>query len=130
MNAKAWPALAAQLPLTGLAAELARQSEWLGTQGDQVNLRVAVRSLAESPGKSRLCTVLSEYFGSVISLQVEYGETGDETAHAVEQARRAGLQQEAERAVRDDPVVQALIGDFGAQVVPGSVRASVISKAA
>ncbi|TCT09524.1 DNA polymerase III subunit gamma/tau [Paralcaligenes ureilyticus] len=130
MNAKAWPALAAQLPLTGLAAELARQSEWLGAQGDQVNLRVAVRSLAESPGKSRLCTVLSEYFGSVISLQVEYGETGDETAHAVEQARRASLQQEAERAVRDDPVVQALIGDFGAQVVPGSIRASVISKAA
>ncbi|MEO6984314.1 MAG: DNA polymerase III subunit gamma/tau [Paralcaligenes sp.] len=130
MNAKAWPALAAQLPLSGLAAELARQSEWLGAQGDQVNLRVAVRSLAESPGKSRLCTVLSEYFGSVVSLQVEYGETGDETAHAVEQARRASLQQEAEQAVRDDPLVQALISDFGARVVPGSVRASPVTKAA
>src|SRR3546814_6049821 len=64
MTAQAWPALAASLPLTGLAAELARQSEWLGLQGKQVTLRVAIRTLAESPGKSRLCTVLSEYFRS------------------------------------------------------------------
>src|SRR3546814_5040140 len=58
MTAADWPSLAAALPLTGLAAELARQSEWLGAQGEQVNLRVAVRSMAESPGKSRLRTLL------------------------------------------------------------------------
>src|SRR3546814_6731032 len=85
MTAQAWPALAASLPLTGLAAELARQSEWLGLQGEQVTLRVAIRTLAESPGKSRLCTVLSEYFGAVVQLSVEYGATGDETAHRSEE---------------------------------------------
>ncbi|MBV6306833.1 DNA polymerase III subunit gamma/tau [Candidimonas humi] len=123
MSAGAWPELAAKLPLTGLAAELARQSEWLGSQGARVRLRVAVRSLAESPGKSRLRTVLSEHFGTVVELDVEYGRTGEDTAHAVEQARRAARQKEAEQAVQDDPLVRTLIDDFGATVVAGSVRA-------
>ncbi|MFW7343072.1 DNA polymerase III subunit gamma/tau [Pollutimonas sp. H1-120] len=130
MTAQAWPALAASLPLTGLAAELARQSEWLGSQGEQVTLRVAIRTLAESPGKARLRTVLSEYFGTVIQLDVEYGATGDETAHAVEQMQRAERQKEAEQAVANDPFVQTLVNEFGAQVVPGSISATPRNRAA
>ncbi|NYT44433.1 DNA polymerase III subunit gamma/tau [Alcaligenaceae bacterium] len=130
MTAQQWPTLAASLPLTGLAAELARQSEWLGGQGEQINLRVAVRSLAESPGQSRLRTVLSEHFGTVVQLNVEYGATGDDTAHAVEQAQRQLRQQAAEQAVASDPFVLALITDFGAQVVPGSVSATPRDRAA
>lgn len=123
MNAGDWPSLAAQLPATGLAAELARQSEWLGVEGDLIRLRVAVRTLAATAGKARLQTVLSEHFGKVVQLEVEFGVTGDETAHAVAQAERAARQQQAERDVQDDPVVRALIDDFGAHIVPGSVRA-------
>lgn len=130
MNGAAWPALAATLPVTGLAAELARQSEWLGVHGDQINLRVAIRTLAESPGKARLCTVLSEHFGTVVQLSVEYGATGDETAHAVEQAHKVVRQQEAEQAVAADPFVLTLISEFGAQVVPGSISAVPLSRAA
>lgn len=130
MTAQEWPALAASLPLTGLAAELARQSEWLGVQEEQVNLRVAIRSLAESPGQSRLRTVLSEHFGTVVQLKVEYGATGDGTAHAVEQAQRQLRQQAAEEAVACDPFVQTLISDFGAQVVPGSISAAPQDRAA
>ena len=130
MSASAWPALAATLPVTGLAAELARQSEWLGLQGEQINLRVAIRTLAESPGKARLCTVLSEHFGTVVQLSVEYGATGDETAHAVEQAQKVVRQQEAEQAVAVDPFVLTLISEFGATVVPGSISAVPLSRAA
>ncbi|HWL29862.1 MAG TPA: DNA polymerase III subunit gamma/tau [Burkholderiaceae bacterium] len=130
MTGHAWPALAASLPLTGLAAELARQSEWLGADGDQINLRVAIKSLAESPGKSRLCTVLSEHFGTVVQVHVEYGATGDETAHAVAQAQKAQRQQEAEIAVANDPFVKTLIAEFDARVVDGSIRATPDSRAA
>ena len=122
MNAKAWPALAAQLPATGVAAELARQSEWLGVDDNEINLRVAIRTLAESPGQARLCTLLSEHFGTVVRLNVEYGATGDETAHAVEQAEQAARQVAAEAAVDSDPIVLSLVQDFGAKVVPGSIR--------
>jgi len=124
MTSTEWPSLAASLPLTGLASELARQSEWLGGQGDQVRLRVAIRSLTEIQGKARLRTVLSEYFGTAVQLEVEFGHTGDETAHAVAQARRAARQKDAEQAVVNDPFVQALISDFGAHVVQGSISAA------
>jgi len=130
MTAKAWPALAAKLPVTGLAAELARQSEWLGVQEDQVRLRVAVRTLAATAGKQRLRTVLSEHFGAVVQLDVEFGATGEETAHAVAQAERAARQKQAEEAVQQDPFVQALIGEFGAQLIPGSVKAVYDNRAA
>lgn len=130
MTAQSWPALAAQLPVTGLAAELAKQSEWLGAKGDEVKLRVAIWSLAESQGRARLCTVLSEHFGTVVRLEVECGATGDETARAVEIAHQATLQREAEQAVANDPLVQALMAEFGARVVPGSIRAAPEQKAA
>jgi DNA polymerase-3 subunit gamma/tau len=122
MTAAAWPALAATLPLSGLVAELAQQSEWLGSQGDRIKLRVAVQSLAESPGKSRLCTVLSEYFGMAVQLNVEYGATGEDTARAVEQAQRAESQKQAEQAVQADPFVQDLMNEFDARVVADSIR--------
>src|SRR3546814_8601206 len=58
MTAQAWPALAASLPLTGLAAELARQSEWLGLQGEQVTLRVAIRTLADRKSTRELQSLM------------------------------------------------------------------------
>ncbi|WP_447921293.1 DNA polymerase III subunit gamma/tau [Achromobacter aegrifaciens] len=122
MTSETWPELAARLPVTGLAAELARQSEWAGVQGDAIVLRVAVKTLAESESRVRLQTVLCEHFGQGIRLDVQVGVTGEATAHAVAQAERAARQQAAEDAVAVDPFVQALVADFGGQVVPGSIR--------
>ncbi|WP_281360915.1 DNA polymerase III subunit gamma/tau C-terminal domain-containing protein, partial [Achromobacter deleyi] len=122
MTSAAWPELAARLPVTGLAAELARQSEWAGVQGDAVILRVAVRTLAESESRVRLQTVLCEHFGQGIRLDVDVGAVGEATAHAVAQAERAARQQAAEDAVAVDPFVQALLSDFGGYVVAGSIR--------
>ncbi|MGV2904197.1 DNA polymerase III subunit gamma/tau, partial [Achromobacter sp. AGC25] len=80
MTPTGWPELAASLPVTGLAAELARQSEWAGVQGDAIVLRVAVRTLAESESRVRLQTVLCEHFGQSVRLDVEVGVTGDAPA--------------------------------------------------
>lgn len=122
MDSASWPELAARLPVTGLASELARQSEWAGVQGDAIVLRVAVKTLAESESRIRLQTVLCEHFGQGIRLDVRVGVTGDATAYAVAQAESAARQLAAENAVADDPFVQALLADFGGQVVPGSIR--------
>jgi len=117
-----WPALAAALPVTGAAAELAVNSEWLSGGEHEVRLRVAIRSLAEGGGPERLRTVLSEHFGRVIRLEIECGETGEDTAYAVDQSARAARQRAAEEAVPGDAVVRAMAQAFGARVVPGSVR--------
>lgn len=117
-----WAALAAKLPVSGAAGELARQSEWLGVEGNTIQLRVGIPSLAQPAARRRLCTVLTEHFGQVVELDITYGATGDTTAHAVAQANRARLQARAEQAVTEDALVQAMAEVFGAVVVPGSVR--------
>jgi len=122
MTPAAWPELAARLPVSGLAAELARQSAWVGLQGDTVTLRVAVKTLAESESRTRLQTVLCEHYGQSLRLEIAVGATGEATAHAVAQQERAARQQAAEDATAADPFVQALISNFGARVVPGSIR--------
>ena len=123
MTPEDWPDLAARLPLTGLADELARQSEWVGVKDDTITLRVAIWSLAAKQGQARLCTVLTEHFGKVVKLNIQFGETGSGTARAVEEARRAERQREAEAAVSTDPLVLSLIEEFGARVIPGTIAA-------
>jgi len=118
-----WHQLAARLPIGGLAGELARQSEWLGVQGRTISLRVAARVLLDGPARARLRKALGEHFGGPVQLHIVAGETGDETAHAVDQAARKARQLAAETAIRSDPFVQSLVQDFGASVVPGSVQA-------
>ena len=117
-----WPAVAAGLPVGGAARALALNSEWLSGDDRQIRLRVAIHTYADGGGHDRLRTVLSEYFGRVLRLEVEYGATGDDTAHAVDQAERARRQQAAEQAVERDALVRALAQRFSARVVPGSVR--------
>lgn len=122
MTADQWPALAAALPVTGLAAEVARQSEWLGASDDTIRLRVAVRTLADSASRIRLQTVLCEHYGRAVRIDIVVGATGEATAHAVAQSVRIANQQAAEQAVSQDAFVNALLSDFGAQIVPQSIR--------
>ncbi|MGX5658473.1 DNA polymerase III subunit gamma/tau [Castellaniella ginsengisoli] len=122
MTAQAWPAVAAGLPVGGAARALALNSEWLSGDDHQIRLRVAIHTYAEGGGHDRLRTVLSEYFGRVVRLEVEYGETGGDTAHAVDQAERGRRQQAAEQAASQDELVRTLAQRFAARVVPGSVR--------
>ncbi len=122
MTAQAWPAVAAGLPVGGAARALAMNSERLSGDDHQIRLRVAIHTYADGGGHDRLRTVLSEYFGRVVRLEVEYGATGDDTAHAVDQAERDRRQQAAEQAAEQDELVRTLAQRFAARVVPGSVR--------
>ncbi|MGB3275708.1 MAG: DNA polymerase III subunit gamma/tau C-terminal domain-containing protein, partial [Castellaniella sp.] len=122
MTAQNWPVVAAGLPVGGAARALAMNSEWLSGDEHRIRLRVAIHTYADGGGHDRLRTVLSEYFGRVLRLDVEYGATGDDTAHAVDQAERGRRQQAAEQAVEQDELVLALAQRFAARVVPGSVR--------
>lgn len=118
-----WHEVAADLPLSGLASELARHSEWMGVNGRTIRLRVAARTLAEVNGRDRLKQCLSDYFDCSVNLDIEVAETGDGTAYAVDEAVRVERQRVAEETVQADPFVQELERDFGARVYPGSVKA-------
>ncbi|MEI6115143.1 MAG: DNA polymerase III subunit gamma/tau [Burkholderiales bacterium] len=117
-----WPSFSAGLALSGMAAQLARQSEWIGVTGRTIALRVPTRALSEGAHVDRLRAVLCEHFGVGVSLRIDVGATQGQTAHAIDVAGQQARQQAAEAAVDNDPFVQALVRDFGGQVVPGSVR--------
>lgn len=122
--AQPWHVFSRSLPVRGGAEQLARQSEWLGAQGNIVRIRVANQALADISAKDRLRDALSEHFGQDVRLDIEVGATGSETAHAQDEAARRARQLAAEQSIASDPLVQALQSDFGGRVLPGSVRPS------
>jgi DNA polymerase-3 subunit gamma/tau len=87
-----------------------------------MTLRVASKALAVGAHADRLRAVLTEYFGFVVQVHFEIGAAQGQSAHAVDLAAQAARQQAAEHSVTIDPFVQALVKDFGAHVVPGSIR--------
>ena len=117
-----WAAFSAKLPLSGMAAQLARESEWVAVSGRAITLRVASKALAVGAHADRLRAVLTEYFGFVVQVHFEIGAAQGQSAHAVDLAAQAARQRAAEHSVTSDPFVQALVKDFGAHVVPGSIR--------
>ncbi|WP_440963725.1 DNA polymerase III subunit gamma/tau [Massilia sp. GER05] len=121
-----WPALAASLPLRGVAQQLAFQTELVECVADGAaatfRLRVPVDTLRASGNSEKLCAALQERFPAVrVNVETEIAPTWY-TASAEAKARRERLQREAEAAVDADPFVQDMVRTFDAFVVPGSVR--------
>jgi DNA polymerase-3 subunit gamma/tau len=121
-----WPALAASLPLRGVAQQLAFQTELISCVADGAaatfRLRVPVDTLRASGNSEKLCAALQERFPAVrVNVETEIAPTWY-TANAEARARRERLQREAEAAVEADPFVQDMARTFDAFVVPGSVR--------
>jgi len=121
-----WPALAASLPLRGVAQQLAFQTELIECMADGAaatfRLRVPVDTLRASGNSEKLCAALQECFPAVrVNVETEIAPTWY-TASAEAKARRERLQREAEATVDADPFVQDMARTFDAFVVPGSVR--------
>ncbi|MBP0628896.1 DNA polymerase III subunit gamma/tau [Cupriavidus sp. AcVe19-1a] len=116
-----WPALAAGLPLKGLAQQLAYQSELTQVVGNTFNLRIPVAALGENGVAERLQQVLRDHFGQPVRVLCEVGAVAV-TAAAADAQARAERQREAEAAIEADPFVQGLLRDFGGQIVPGSIQ--------
>ncbi len=120
-----WPVLVKQLSLRGVARQLAMQSELLSYedngQAHSIRIRVPLDTLLSAGSKEKLMTALSEHLGKSVQLDTEIGATKI-TAHAAEVAEEAERQRNAEQTLQEDPFVQTLMREFGATIVPGSVR--------
>ncbi|MFM0625449.1 DNA polymerase III subunit gamma/tau [Paraburkholderia xenovorans] len=116
-----WPALAVDLPLKGISYQLAFNSELTALEGNTLKLNVPVPQYAETSQVAKLKTALADKLGQTVDVLVEVGPAR-RTAAAHDAALRAQRQQEAEREIGADPFVQSLIREFGASIVPGSIR--------
>jgi DNA polymerase-3 subunit gamma/tau len=120
-----WPALAAVLPVRGVAQQLALQSELMQCEttddGAQFHLRIPLDTLRSAGSVDKLAAALSEYFGKTVRVQTDIGAV-EQTANAQVQADREERQRKAEETVHNDPFVQTLMKEFSATIVPGSIR--------
>jgi DNA polymerase-3 subunit gamma/tau len=120
-----WPDLAASLPVRGVAQQLAQQSELLqcdpGGGAVLFHLRVAVETLLSAGSPDKLAAALTEHFGRPVRLTTEVGSV-QVTANAKAVADREERQRKAEETMHNDPFVQTLMREFGATIVPGSIK--------
>jgi DNA polymerase-3 subunit gamma/tau len=120
-----WPSLAASLPVRGIAHQLAQQSELLRCEINNdtptFHLRVAVETLLASGSVDKLMAALSERFGRNARVTTEIG-TVQYTANAAAVADREALQKRTEETFEKDPFILKMFQEFGATIMPGSVR--------
>jgi DNA polymerase-3 subunit gamma/tau len=117
-----WPALAAGLQVTGLARQLATQSELVSVRDGLYVIRTAARPLAQGGHVEKLRQALSDAVGQTVRLQVDVGAVRSETAQGRDDTAKAERQSAAEQAIQADPLVQTLMNEFDATIVPNSIR--------
>ncbi|WP_031356442.1 DNA polymerase III subunit gamma/tau [Caballeronia sordidicola] len=123
-----WPSLAVDLPLKGIAYQLAFNSELTACDDTSITLAVPVPQYAESAQVAKLKVALTDKLGRSIDVNVSVGPAR-RTAAAVDAAVRAQRQQEAEQEITQNPFVQSLIRDFGASIVQGSIKPLALGNA-
>jgi DNA polymerase-3 subunit gamma/tau len=106
--------------INALVRELGLQSQLVARDTDTWMLRVERESLNSPTSRERLQKAL-ETAGYPVRLSVEVGRVQDSPAKrnaAAAAQRQAG----AEAIIFNDPFVQSLMRDYGAKIVPGSIK--------
>ena len=112
--------LVASEAVTALVRELALQSQLIARDTDQWHLRIDSESLNQGAARERLQTALNAA-GFAVKLVVEIGKVTDSPAQR-NAADLAEKQKAAEELIHSDPMVQAMVQNFGAKIVPGTLK--------
>jgi DNA polymerase-3 subunit gamma/tau len=120
-----WQSWMKALPVRGLLQQLAFQTElqsWI-EHGDSVKATVIVgmAQLASKENVLRLQEALSNYLGKSVTIFIETGKANHSIA-AVEAKIKQEKQEGAEESIANDDFVKTIQAEFGATVVPGSIR--------
>jgi DNA polymerase-3 subunit gamma/tau len=119
-----WPQLIQQLPVTGAARELGRNSELKQRNGSTFELVVPKGKsyLAERTYVDKLKAALEQHLGGAVVLKVAVGEVAGTTAAALEAGERDAKRAAAAQAVQTDGFVQDLVNIFDGKVVDSTIR--------
>jgi DNA polymerase-3 subunit gamma/tau len=125
-----WAGIVAMLEqrqlIAALVRELAVQAELIEQHDGAAplwRLRVERESLRTNALRDKLQAVLAEGLGiTTLRLELEAGAVQDTPARRIA-AERQRRQQEAEKIIRNDPLVQEMLAQFKtARIVPGSIK--------
>jgi DNA polymerase-3 subunit gamma/tau len=119
-----WSTLIRQAGLGGPAGELARNSALIGIENGVV--RLSTKDGHGDLAAPSLIATIQEKIGAVLgqSVKIKFEKAAStmETPADVSERERSARQKSAEASIDADSFVQAAIRDFGAHVVPGSVK--------
>ncbi len=108
--------------VTGLARELALQSQWVRQEGQTWTLRVERQALQHAGACEQLLQALRALGeGAPEQLLMEVGPVTDSQAMRLT-AAQAERQRQAEAIIESDPFVQDMMAHWGARIVPGSIK--------
>ncbi len=120
-----WPALVKDIPIRGLARQLAQQTELVryAMEGGELDLllRSPTPAICTVSAISKLSEWLAGHFGCTVKIRTEIGKA-ENTANRDAREAEAARQQQAEAAMGNDPYIQSLVSGFGAQIVEGSIK--------
>lgn len=120
-----WQSWMKAIPVRGLVQQLAFQTElqkWEETPaGIRATVIVGMPQLASAESVNRLQEALSNYLGQQVKILVETGKASQSIA-AVEAKIKQEKQEGAEQSIANDDFVKTIQAEFGATVVPGSIR--------
>ena len=120
-----WVKLVDALPTGGAPVELARHCVWVARNGQKLHLSLPQANKVLLAMTDRLIALLAPLVGSVqLDIQLDHESTdrvAEQSVAARDQAESKARLSEAELAIENDPVVQALLA-AGGRIVPGSIK--------
>ncbi len=121
-----WPAFVAQMKLSGMAAQLAAQTELKSISGNALTLALpaAFKHLADKAYSDKLKVALEQATGRKLLLAFEVGAPADSSLAATEKRERAEASARREAAFREEPFVRDLVAKFDGQVRSETIKPS------
>ncbi len=119
-----WLSLQARMQLSGPERDLAASTSLAGYDGVRLKLHLppSLAHLRLPALVDSLAARLTVLLGARPQIQFITDATLRETLHARTERERSAQQQQAEERFQNHPVVLRLVANFGARVVPGSIR--------
>ncbi len=107
----------------GLARSLAENCEFDRVEGQQLHLKLAQsqQHLLNFNYQEKLTAAVSQHFDMPVKLHFSIG-SGVNTPAAQISEEKAEVQSKAVAAIKEDSFVQSLLNEFGAQIVPASIK--------
>lgn len=125
-DAGEWRELIGGLRLGGVTRQLANNCIFEGLDGERIRLKIdpAHANINTDTTRERLEQALAARFGDQIrlDLSVADGDAQAQTPAQLEAIDRSRMQERAERAMAEDPLVKAFESEFDARLVEGSIR--------
>jgi DNA polymerase-3 subunit gamma/tau len=118
-----WRALILQLKL-GAAGMLAQNAELIGYTDSSIELLVGEEhtAVASRAYQEKLREALSNHFGKDILLTITLGSASGDTPAAIALREKMSRLANATQSIQNDPFVQSVVRDFGATVIPDSIK--------